>query len=104
MFRLFKSHRRFKGINSVLPGFSVKKNVAKLVRDCIQNKIKLGGYRVRIRTITITFMVVSSAYIYSSPSQSLTTSGKSLYKRENKKGPCTDPRGTPSVTLLEQEH
>ena len=69
MFRLFKSHRRFKGINSVLPGCCVKKNVAKPVRDCIQNKIKLGGYSVRIRTVTITCMAVSSAYICNSPSQ-----------------------------------
>ena len=30
-------------------------------------------------------------------------SGKSLQKRENKKGRSTDPWGTLSVTLLEQE-
>ena len=58
MFRLFKSHRCFKGINSVLPGCCVKKkNVAKPVRDFIQNEIKLGGYHVRIRAIR--YMVVS---------------------------------------------
>ena len=84
--RLFKSHRSFKGINSVLPGCCVKK---KMFRDFSQNEIRLGGYHVRIRSIR--YMVVSSAYICSSPSQSLTMSGKSLQQRENKKGRSTDP-------------
>ena len=48
--------------------------------------------------VATTYIVVSSVYMWMTPSLSLMISGKSLQYKENSVGPKTDPCGTPNFT------